>query len=307
MDQNASTAASGFDTIGERKLIFHYIGKIYGDFKEYGRAIEYFEKKLALIPEKLDIEKNVPVLLEKALLQNQIGNLNFLKSNYETAERYFKTSYELTKSLKNRHGTAVNAVNLGKLQLIKLENLPNSQVSKETNSTISLLSDTSKWLEEFKDYPSPEYQAYLKNYLGIFHFSKALRETSKQDDLPIQKNDELSLLASLNNLKTEADSFKLPAKYFRGAIQSLKVAKNIAKKEQLLTALKQNLELTNSYSKSKEKNDDKTIQTEKLKFWRSLAIFLLKSDTGATRRKAKTPFRVRKILFTNSLWIFTVK
>ena len=35
------------------------------------------------------------VLLEKALLQNQIGNFNYLKGDYEAAGHYFKNSFQL--------------------------------------------------------------------------------------------------------------------------------------------------------------------------------------------------------------------
>ncbi len=258
LDQNASAAASGFDKVGEQKLIFHYVGKIYGDFKEYGRATEYFEKKLALIPEKLDIEKNVPILLEKALLQNQIGNFNYLKGDYEAAGRFFKSSYRLSKSLKNRHGTAVNATNLGKLLLAKLENRPTAQPSKEIEEIISLLTETSNWLAEFKEYPNPEYQAYLQNYIGIFKYYKTLRLSDSKKPTN-EKNDNLSFLASLNNLKNDVDNLSLAAQNFKNAIKNLEAAKDVPQKKQMLAALKQNLKLANNWENSRKKNNSSKI------------------------------------------------
>jgi CHAT domain-containing protein/Tfp pilus assembly protein PilF len=261
LDQNASAAASGFDTVGEQKLIFHYVGKIYGDFKEYGRATKYFEKKLALIPDKLDIEKNVPVLLEKALLQNQIGNFNYLKGDYEAAGRYFKNSYQLSKSLKNRHGTAVNAANLGKLLLAKLENRPTAQPFQEIESTISLLTETSKWLAEFKEYSNPEYQAYLQNYIGIFKYYKTLQLSNTTKPLS-EKNDSISFLSSLNDLKNEVDNLNLAAQNFKEAIKNIEAAKDIPQKKEMLAALKQNLKLTKNFENSAKKTNSNTAPTD---------------------------------------------
>lgn len=258
LDQNASAAASGFDTVGEQKLIFHYVGKIYGDFKEYGRATEYFEKKLALIPENLDIEKNVPVLLEKALLQNQIGNFNYLKGDYEAAGRFFKNSYQLSKSLKNRYGTAVNAANLGKLLLAKLENRPTAQPTQEIENTISLLTDTSKWLTEFKDYSNPEYQAYLQNYIGIFNYYKTL-QLSNSTKTTNEKDDSLSFLSSLNEIKKDVNSLDLAAKNFQSAIKNLEAAKEVPQKKQMLAALRQNLKLANDFKSSKKRTDSNSV------------------------------------------------
>ncbi len=284
LDQNASTAASGFDTVGERKLIFHYIGKIYGDFKEYGRAIEYFEKKLALIPNNLDIEKNVPVLLEKALLQNQIGNFNYLKGDYEAASRYFKESYQLSKSLKNRHGTAVNAANIGKLHLAKLENRPTARPSEEITDTISLLSETSKWLAEFKEYPNLEYQAYLKNYIGIFNYYKAL-QLSNIEKQANTLNDNLSLIASLKNIKTDVDNVREAAEYFREALASLKAAKDIPQKDQMLAALKQNIELTGVWESSKKDKKAETTVSDPTFSVRWQYRYLKAIQTSSTEKK----------------------
>ncbi|HCG71995.1 MAG TPA: hypothetical protein DE038_01685, partial [Nitrospina sp.] len=104
ISDDVSGAAYGFDKIGEQKLIFHYIGKIYGDFGDNQKAIDYFQKKLKLIPEGLDIEKNIPVLLEKTLLLNQLGKFYFQSGETRRSLEYFKDSFSLARKLDNRNG-----------------------------------------------------------------------------------------------------------------------------------------------------------------------------------------------------------
>jgi CHAT domain-containing protein/Tfp pilus assembly protein PilF len=169
LGEDVSSAAYGLNKAGEEKLIFHYIGKIYGDFGRYKKAIEYFKKKLALIPSGLDVDTNIPVLLEKALLLNQVGNYYFQSADYESSKGFFKNSFELSEKLNNRRGMMVNAVNIGRIILTLSSARPLISLSDDIYSSIGMLEKTVATMgESFSD---PEQLMVLHNYLGIlYHF-----------------------------------------------------------------------------------------------------------------------------------------
>ena len=169
LGEDVSSAAYGFDKAGEEKLIFHYIGKIYGDFGQYKKAIEYFKKKLALIPSGLDVDTNIPVLLEKALLLNQVGNYYFQFADYESSQDFFRKSFELSEKLNNRHGMIVNAVNIGRIVLTLSSARSLVSLSDDIRSSSGLLEKTLATVDE--SLSDPEQLMVLRNYLGLlYHF-----------------------------------------------------------------------------------------------------------------------------------------
>ena len=178
---NSSTAAMGFDETGERKLIFHYVGKIYGDFGRYDLAIKNFENKLSLIPKDLDIEKNVPVILEKALLLNQIGNYYWLWGKPEQSLDYFRQSHTLSMALNNHWGSWVNAANMGQVVLASARNTPYKEISGQLDSVRLLMETTDQAFDAVPTQAQRKHIAILKNLLGIIYYYEAFAE---QNTLP---------------------------------------------------------------------------------------------------------------------------
>ncbi|MFQ5671774.1 MAG: CHAT domain-containing protein [Nitrospinales bacterium] len=271
LGENASTAASGFDEVGEKKMAFHYIGKIYGDFKEYGKAVDYFQKKLDLVADNLDPEKDVAALLEKALIQNQIGNFSYRKGDYDFSLRYFRLSYDASRQLRNRRGIVVNAANMGRVLLAKLQSRPIGPLRDEIQNTVKLLEDAVTRMEKFRNFPNPEYGVYLRNYLGIFYQYLARLSQGGQAAVggkqttgrpPVE-----AFLAAYKELRKESDLYfkgfdkfgKKSARFFE---QALSAAGNLApgpEKDKLEAALRQNLLVANSLARKpgKSKNNKK--------------------------------------------------
>jgi CHAT domain-containing protein/Tol biopolymer transport system component/Tfp pilus assembly protein PilF len=259
IDENASTAATGFDRAGEQKLIFHYIGKIYGDFKEYDKAIEYFKKKLALIPKDLDVEKNIPVSLEKALLENQIGNFLFHEGRYDESLEFFRESYQLSRKLNNKHGIAVNAANIGQAVFTKCQYRPLMPLKGEIESTIQLLKESSKAIGPIATFPSPEYILLAKNYLGIFNHYLGFYLPAQPVDPKASEQSPSALkalvLASTRGLQRDYDYVKRSQNYFEEGLALLGQSKKPF--PELKAVLQQNLELTVGLA-GKPKDTDKT-------------------------------------------------
>lgn len=183
--EDVSSAAHGFSKDGEKKLIFHYIGKIYGDFGHYEKAIEYFKKKLELIPSGLDVDQNIPVLLEKALLLNQIGNFYFQLADYKSSLDFFRKSFELSHKLNNSHGMAVNAANLGRIVLTLSSQRPLVSLKDEIYQSIWFLEKAVETVGDKGIVFEPEPLMVLHNYLGIlyhfqgFHLDKGATSSNK--------------------------------------------------------------------------------------------------------------------------------
>ncbi|QPJ66624.1 MAG: CHAT domain-containing protein [Candidatus Nitrohelix vancouverensis] len=177
LDSDASTAAMGFDEKGERKLIFHYVGKIYGDFGRYDLAIRYFEDKLKFIPADLDVEKNVPVVLEKALLLNQIGNYYYLWGKERKALEYFKSSFELSSALANRAGEAVNAINYARIALSLARTETPQSLETIVASAFDLLEASNQSLATSEALSHRRYSIHVKNHLGALHYFRALHSS----------------------------------------------------------------------------------------------------------------------------------
>ena len=231
ISDDVSAAAYGFDKSGEQKLIFHYIGKIYGDFGDNKKAIEYFQKKLKLIPEGLDVEKNIPVLLEKALLLNQLGKFYFQSGEPRKSLEYFKDSYSLSKKLDNRNGMAVNAANMAGVvfTLGTRDNIATEAIIGFLQEAIVVSEATSSLI--------------LHNYLGILLHVQAFnpKEPSKLSDVEQVK-------ASLAGLQNNMARIGKSIQHFEAALE---LAKGDA--EKYFPRIKQNLELTRHLAGMKEK------------------------------------------------------
>ncbi|MBT3511209.1 MAG: tetratricopeptide repeat protein [Nitrospina sp.] len=236
---DVSSAAHGFDKTGEMKLIFHYIGKIYGDFGHHEKAIEYFKKKLELIPSGLDVDKNIPVLLEKALLLNQIGNYYFQSSNYDSSLEFFKKSFELSKQLDSHRGMMVNAANISRTVFVLSSQNPLASLKDDIHQTIWILEKAVEKVGGAGILSEPEPLMVLHNYLGIlyhfqgFHLDKAAKSLDKN-------RIEDQFKSSLIGLKLQWESVQKSIRNFELA---LAVAGQV-KPNKLVGAIWQNLEWT---------------------------------------------------------------
>nr|NKB82255.1 CHAT domain-containing protein [Nitrospirales bacterium] len=110
-----SEAASGFDAIGEEKLMFSYIAGTYEKLKEPAPAREYYLKKLALIAASPDADTNVARLTEKAVVLNRIGLLSHQLELPVEAIDYMRQSLGYTQTLDLNFGTRINVYNLSRL------------------------------------------------------------------------------------------------------------------------------------------------------------------------------------------------
>ena len=253
LGEDVSAAATGFDVTGERKLIFHYIGKIYGDFREYGKAVEYFQKKLALIPDKLDVKKNIPVLLEKALLQNQIGNFLFHDGKYDASLQSFKDSYQLSRLLGNRHGMAVNAANIGQAVFTRSQFLPFTGMKGEVENAITLLEEAVNEMGSFAESPDPESFIINKNYLGIFHHYLAYGTSAAAEARVPSKKQEPSKSLVQTSIAELGKNFAQVKKSLSSFEEALSLIQKSRKPLPAMeSAIRQNLQLAKSLAGKKD-------------------------------------------------------
>ncbi|MGK0179721.1 MAG: tetratricopeptide (TPR) repeat protein, partial [Nitrospinales bacterium] len=222
--EDVSAAAYGFDKSGEQKLIFHYIGKIYGDFGDNQKAIEYFQKKLKLIPEGLDVENNIPVLLEKALLLNQLGKFYFQTGETRKSLEYFKDSFSLSRKLDNRNGMAVNAANMARAVFTMSAR---ANIANEAEEVIAFIQEAIVSSE-------PTSLLILHNYLGVLFHMQAFnsRDLSGLNDVEQVK-------ASLAGLRNNMTRIGKSIQHFEAAMELA-----LGDAEKYLPKIKQNLELT---------------------------------------------------------------
>ncbi len=241
--EDVSSAAHGFDKAGEMKLIFHYIGQIYGDLGHFEKAIEYFKKKLSLIPPDLDVDKNIPVLLEKALLLNQIGNYYFQSSDYISSLSFFEKSFELSEKLKNHRGMVINAANIGRIVLVLSSQKP--LVFLKDNILYSI-----RQLEKVVEQEAtsePRLLMVLHNYLGIlYHFQGFYLD----DDVIADSGKKDAFEVSFNELKGQWKSVQ-------NAIRNFELALGFAGQENSdKQAVWQNLQWTRYLAGVKPGKDD---------------------------------------------------
>ncbi|MBC8284904.1 MAG: tetratricopeptide repeat protein, partial [Nitrospinae bacterium] len=257
---DVSAAAYGFDKTGEQKLIFHYIGKIYGDFGDNQKAIEYFQKKLALIPEGLDVDKNIPVLLEKALLLNQLGNYYFLNGNSRESLKYFKDSFELSKKLDNRNGMSVNAANMARAVLTLGTSDP---IKTEVEEVIT-------FIQNAIPFSNSSSSLVLHNYLGILFHMQAFHSS---ETLPSKLNEVERVKSGFDVLQKNRADIKKSIQHFEIALQ---LAKSDA--EKYWPEIKQNLDLTRYHAGMK---DTKTTWVPPLAVrWQFIYLDALRLDSS---------------------------
>ncbi|MBF0291324.1 MAG: tetratricopeptide repeat protein, partial [Nitrospinae bacterium] len=113
--QGVRGASRGFSEMDEKKLIYHHIGKIYGQMGDYKSAIEYFEKKLALTPSFLPLLGNAPALTEKSVVLNQLAYYLARLGDNEGAAKKYLESLGLCLQIESVNGLLVNADSLARL------------------------------------------------------------------------------------------------------------------------------------------------------------------------------------------------
>ncbi|MBA3966219.1 MAG: PD40 domain-containing protein, partial [Nitrospirales bacterium] len=113
--EGGSQAASGFDRMGEQKLMFSYIASTYEQLDEPGPAQDFYRKKLALLNEMSPDNQAPAALTEKAIVLNRLGVLSHQLENSAQAMESFRQSLKYTRMLNMPFGTSVNIYNLSML------------------------------------------------------------------------------------------------------------------------------------------------------------------------------------------------
>ena len=117
LSEGGSQAATGFDQIGEKKLLFSYIASTYEHLKEPGPAYEFYEKKLALLHAAAPDSQDAASLTEKAIVLNRMGVLSYQLDQSDQAIEAFRQSLHDTRALNMPFGTSINLFNLSKLMV----------------------------------------------------------------------------------------------------------------------------------------------------------------------------------------------
>lgn len=213
LDEDSSRAAMGFSKADEEKLIFNYIGKIYGDFREYPKAVEYFKKKLSLTPSDLPMEGNVPVLLERAIIENQVGNYLYLSGDFAGALTSFQSSLEGSMKIRNNFGIAANALNMGKLCAESL--LAGKPIEGPPSANmLELLDQASQTISADPSYIHNGVAHTLANQKGAIAF--ALSQDGMETQPGKREGDDAKVLsASLKELDAQVSLVKKSQKYFQ--------------------------------------------------------------------------------------------
>jgi CHAT domain-containing protein/Tol biopolymer transport system component len=109
--------SKGFSEMDEKKLIYHHIGKIYGEMGNYKAAVEYFEKKLALTPSLLPLLGNAPALTEKSIVLNQLAYYLARLGDTEGAVKRYLESLDSCLQIESVNGLLVNLDSLARLAI----------------------------------------------------------------------------------------------------------------------------------------------------------------------------------------------
>jgi CHAT domain-containing protein len=120
LNEGGSQAASGFDLMGEQKLMFSYIASTYEQLDEAGPARDFYRKKLALLNQVSAENQDAAALTEKAIVLNRMGVLSHQLDEPGQAMVFFRQSLNYTRTLNMRFGTSVNAYNLSQLAVENL-------------------------------------------------------------------------------------------------------------------------------------------------------------------------------------------
>jgi CHAT domain-containing protein len=277
---DASGAATGFDKAGEEKLIFHYIGRIYASFGEYGRAVDYFKKKLERIPDNLDPKKHVPVLLEKALLLNQIGYYMHLGGQGEESVEWFRASYDISRQLANGRGIAVNAANIGRVVFEQARTLPAPRFLPRLADAARLLEEAAADVRAMENFASPEYLVLIQNYLGVFHHALAYHGSGvarAEDEAPASAK--AALRAALDGLGRQSQSALKSAAALEEGLKLLD-SRSVAGQPHLRQALGQNIALSRSLLGGGPKGAPDPAPVAPAWLWRTLYQAALTASEG---------------------------
>ena len=121
LSETASQASTGFDKMGEEKLMFSYIANTYERLAEPNPAREYFQKKLDLLNQAASSNPSAATLTEKAIVLNRIGVLSYKLGQPLQAMETLRQSLNYTQTLKIPFGTSVNLYNLSKIAVDEVE------------------------------------------------------------------------------------------------------------------------------------------------------------------------------------------
>lgn len=138
LNDDSSQAASGFDQMGEQKLMFSYIASTYEQLEEPGPARDYYRKKLALLNQASPTNQDAAALTEKAVVLNRLGVLSHQLDEPEQAMESFRQSLNYTRTLNLPFGISVNAYNLSQLAVEGLlqRHIPEQSVVEAITSGI---------------------------------------------------------------------------------------------------------------------------------------------------------------------------
>lgn len=115
LNEGGSQAASGFDRMGEQKLMFSYIASTYEQLGEAGPARDFYRKKLDLLNQGSSSNQDAATLTEKAIVLNRLGVLSHQLGEPGQAMEFFRQSLKYTRTLNMPFGTSVNIYNLSQL------------------------------------------------------------------------------------------------------------------------------------------------------------------------------------------------
>ncbi|MGA9351432.1 MAG: tetratricopeptide repeat protein [Anaerolineae bacterium] len=94
------------DSRKERARIYNNLGSVYLNWNDYPRAIEHFEKSLAIRLENKDMH-------DAAIIYNNLGVAYERQGNYDKAFEYHHQSFELKRETGDIYGLAISHTNLG--------------------------------------------------------------------------------------------------------------------------------------------------------------------------------------------------
>ncbi|HVO31759.1 MAG TPA: hypothetical protein VMV18_13525, partial [bacterium] len=159
MSTDASEAVEGFDTKGEKELIYTFLGRIYESLDDAQRARDYYEKKKALLPAKVPAWQQQSLDYKRALLDNQIGVLAWETGDVSSAWTSLEASYKRAISIGDVRGGMTNAADLA-LIAVDLHD------TEHREKALAMLDDALSLLEHTGT-PDPE------RYITTLHGARA--------------------------------------------------------------------------------------------------------------------------------------
>lgn len=127
---NLSSAFTRFTTADEKALLFTIMGESYEMQKDYGQAIQFLEKKIALYRERED-------RWSESVFLNNAAYLYYLKGEPQKAWNSFKLSLEICEKEGITQGVVLNALSLGRIMSgLNRENQAQPFLSKERTAQV---------------------------------------------------------------------------------------------------------------------------------------------------------------------------